>query len=135
MIYLFTDSCAWALLAIRLLVGITFALHGSQKVFGLFGGPGLAGFTNWITTLGLPAMLGYVASFVEFCGGIALALGIMPRLAALLLMPVMVVAIWKVHFKNGFFIQKDGFEYSLNLLILLMILLIAGPGKLVLLAF
>ena len=131
----YLDSCVWALLFIRLLVGTTFALHGSQKVFGLFGGPGLAGFANWITTLGLPAMLGYVAAFVEFCGGIALALGIMPRVAAFLLIPVMLVAIWKVHWRKGFFIQNDGFEYSLNLIILLIVLIIAGPGRLALLAF
>ncbi len=135
MIYLFTDSCAWALLAIRLLVGTTFALHGSQKVLGLFDGPGLAGFAHYITTLGLPAMLGYVAALVEFCCGIALALGILPQLVALLLIPVMVVAIWKVHVRHGFFGQNGGFEYPLNLIILLIVIIIAGPGRLALLSF
>lgn len=132
--YAFTDSCAWTLFVIRLLVGITFALHGSQKVFGLFDGPGLTGFAHYVTTLGLPAILGYCAALIEFFAGMALTLGIMPRIAALLLIPLMFVAIWKVHLRHGFFGYNGGFEYPLNLIILLFVLIIAGPGKFSLLA-
>ena len=132
--YVCTDSCAWALLIIRLLVGTTFALHGSQKVFGLFDGPGLAGFAHYVTTLGLPAILGYSAGLIEFFCGAALTLGILPRIAAFLLIFIMLVAIWKVHLRHGFFGQNGGFEYPLNLIILLIVIIIAGPGKLSLLA-
>ena len=124
------DSCAWALFIIRLLVGITFVFHGLQMVFGAFGGQGLKGFAQYVTTtLGFPAFLAYCAAFIELIGGALLVLGIASEVAALLLIPVMLVAIVKVHSHNGFFVQNGGCEYPLNLLILLVVIIIAGPGK------
>ncbi len=125
----FNDTCAWALLIIRLLVGITFVLHGSQKVFGLFGGPGLSRFAEYITTLGFPGVLGYCAAFTELIGGVLLVFGIVPKIAAFFLILVMLVALWKVHLHRGLFIQNGGYEYVLNLIILLIVIIIAGPGK------
>ena len=124
------NTCfSWALLIDRLLVGITFVLHGSQKVFGWFGGSGIEGFANFCASLGFPKFLGYAAAFFEFFGGLMIACGVIPEIAAALLIPVMVVALISVHAKNGFFIQNGGYEYALNLLVLLVVIIIAGAGE------
>ena len=119
----------WALFLVRILLGTTFILHGSQKVLGLFGGPGLAGFSTFVASLGYPAWLGYPAAFFEFFGGILLLLGIAPELGALAVIPVMVVAIASVHGKNGYFGQNGGYEYPLNLMILALVVIIGGAGE------
>lgn len=128
---LFAPYAPYALSIVRLLVGITFTLHGSQKVFGFFGGSGLEGFANYISSaFKFPGILGYIAAFIEFGGGILLILGLFTQYAALAIMPVMLVAFFGVHFKNGYFAQNGGFEYVLNLLVLLFVLIIGNSDKL-----
>lgn len=106
-------SCPeYASFVLRLVVGITFFMHGSQKVFGAFGGGGIGGVANFLTQLGFPApeLMAYLLSFTELIGGIAVFLGVATQLFALLLAFTMGVAIFTVHFKNGFF-APGGFEY------------------------
>lgn len=119
---------SYALLLVRLVVGSVFMLHGLQKVFGLFGGPGLTGFATWIASMGVPAFLGYAAALVELASGIMIFFGIATELGAVLVIPLMKVAIYLVHWKNGYFIQNEGYEYALNLLLLAVALIIGGPG-------
>ncbi len=121
----------WALLMVRLVVGSIFILHGSQKVFGWFGGPGLQGFANWTASLGVPTILGYLAAFAEFIGGIMIFFGIFPALGAAMIIPVMLGAVFLVHWKGGYFIQNNGFEYPFNLILLLVAIIIGGGGKFV----
>lgn len=125
------EQQAWALFLVRLVLGYTFFLHGSQKVLGLFGGPGLSGFVTWTVGLGVPSWLAYLAAFFEFIGGILLFTGIVPEVGALLVIAVMIGAINLVHWKNGFFIQNSGmgFEYTLNLVLFAIASIIGGPGK------
>ncbi len=119
-------SCAqWALTITRVMLGIVFIAHGSQKVLGAFGGPGLTGFVAWTSKLGIPFYLGYLAAFGEFVGGILLLLGVYTELGALMVMPVMLGAVLLVHWANGFFIQNNGFEYPLSLFVFLR----AANGK------
>ena len=108
----------WATLILRLTVGITFFLHGSQKVFGAFGGGGLAGTAGFLSQLGfpMPEVMAYVLGFTEFLGGLGLLLGLGTRLFAALLAFTMTVAIFTVHLKNGFFASQGGFEYPFVLL-------------------
>lgn len=119
----------YALLIVRLLLGTTFILHGSQKVFGLFGGPGLSGYVGWMSTLNVHPILSYSAALFELVGGLMVFLGIAAEIGAALIVPVMVGAIVLVHWPHGFFIQNNGFEYSLNLLLLAMTIIIGGPGR------
>lgn len=123
---------AWALLILRLLLGSTFILHGSQKVLGLFDGPGLTGFAAAVSKTGAPAALAYLAAFFEFIGGWLVLLGIAAEIGALMIAPVMLVAIAAVHWKHGYFSQKQGFEYPFNLLLVAIALILGGPGKLAL---
>lgn len=125
-----------AILLVRLALGVIFVMHGSQKVLGLFGGEGLqVTVQNFQTHLGIPPVFGYVASFTEFFGGIALILGLLTRLAALGIGFTMVIAAVRVHLANGFFVnwsceagKGHGFEYNLALLTMAIALLLTGGG-------
>lgn len=124
-----TDRAEWALTILRLTLGIIFIAHGGQKVLGLFGGPGLAGFVHWAAGLGISAPLAYLAAFAELIGGLLLFFGIAAELGALMTIPVMIGAIIYVHWPHGFFIQNGGFEYVLSLILGAVAIIVGGPGK------
>lgn len=112
-----------SLLLLRVIVGVIFAAHGAQKLFGVFGGPGLADVVEKMGPLGYPVTIG------EFFGGLGLVVGFLCRFSAASLIVIMIGAIAMVHGKNGFFLSDGGFEYNLALIGLLAPILIAGPGK------
>jgi putative oxidoreductase len=111
-----------SLLILRVIVGVIFAIHGSQKLFGAFDGPGLA---KVVEGLG---PIGYLVTIGEFFGGLGLIVGFLCRFSAASLIVIMIGAIQMVHWKNGFF-APTGFEYNLALIGLLAPILIAGPGR------
>ena len=109
----------YALLIIRMAAGLFMAAHGAQKVFGAFGGPGIAKWHGAVGSMGFaqPRVMGTLAAFTELFGGIAFAAGLyLPFVGAMLVID-MAVAIAKVHGPKGFFVQGGGYEYSLLLLI------------------
>src|SRR5438876_10914788 len=112
-----------SLLIVRLAVGVIFAAHGSQKLLGAFGGPGLGKIVEMM------GPIGYLVTIGEFFGGLGLIVGFLTRLSAASLIVIMLGAIATVHVKNGFFLDKQGFEYNLALIGLLLPTLIAGPGR------
>jgi putative oxidoreductase len=120
-----------SLLLVRVIVGVIFAAHGAQKLFGAFDGPGLAGLVEMMGPLGYPVTIG------EFFGGLGLIFGFLCRFSAASLIVIMIGAIALVHGQHGFFLGRDpsdqlataGFEYNLALIGLLAPILIAGPGR------
>ncbi len=120
-----------ALLLLRLALGSIMWAHGAQKLLGLFGGSGPQGIVGLTRSLGLPYQLGWLVIAIEFFGGIAVVLGVLSRLAALGFAVEMVVAIAKVHWTNGFFLQpnKPGFEYPMVLCVVALVLFLTGPGS------
>ena len=116
-----------SLLLMRLVVGVIFAAHGAQKLFGAFGGPGLEAITaeppNGMGLLGYPVSIG------EFFGGIGLIVGFLTRFSAVALIVIMIGAIYLVHGQHGFFLSNQGFEYNLALMGLLVPILLCGPGR------
>jgi putative oxidoreductase len=118
-------------LILRSLVGVVFLAHGSQKLFGAFGGPGLEGTGKMFEQIGLASGQTWatVVGTIEFFGGMALIIGFLTRYAALLLSAVMVVAIFAVHLPNGFF-MPTGVEFAFALLAATLTLLVGGPGPL-----
>ncbi len=82
-----------AVLALRLAAGVIFIVHGYGKLFG--NAPGMKMFTGMVAGLHFPAptLFAYLAALSEFCGGIALVLGVFPQIAAASLMVVMLVAL------------------------------------------
>jgi putative oxidoreductase len=121
-----------AVLILRLFLGFAFMMHGSQKLLGAFGGPGIAGVAGMLTKLGLePAqILAWVLSITEFVGGVCLVLGFLTRFWAAGLVIDMGVAIAKIHMPNGFFASKNGFELPLAFGVMALVILLTGPGSL-----
>jgi putative oxidoreductase len=118
-------------LALRLPLGIIFAAHGAQKLFGWFGGYGLEGTGQWMESIGLGpgVLMAALSGSAEFFGGLALILGLLTRPAALVLAGTMVVAILTVHISNGLFMSNNGYEFGLALLAGAVSLLISGGGR------
>jgi putative oxidoreductase len=117
----------WALLVVRVALGIIFMAHGSQKLFGAFGGPGLSGAMG-PQGPGGGGSVGLLVAIAEFFGGLGVFVGVLSRFSAAALIVVMIGAIALVTGKNGFFAQTKGFEYNLALIGLSAAVLIAGPG-------
>src|SRR5712692_8661903 len=121
---LFGTFASTSLLIVRVVLGVIFFAHGAQKVFGWFGGPGLRGVIGYFRqSLGVPAPLSVLAAFTECFGGLAMIVGLLVRPAAIGLIFVMLVAIAKVHWAHGFFLnwsfvfkQKTAYEMNLALL-------------------
>ena len=125
-----TDNGA-AALALRLPVGVIFAAHGAQKLFGWFGGYGLEGTGQFFGSIGLTPgyLLALLAGLVEFFGGLALVLGVLVRPAAAGLAAAMLIAVFAVHWSKGFFASSGGYEYALALLAASVALLLSGAGR------
>ena len=121
----------WSPLALRLAAGVIFAAHGAQKLFGWFGGPGLAGVGQWMESIGLAPgyLMALLAGSGEFFGGLALLLGLLVRPAALVLAVVSLVAIFTVHLDKGLFMSNNGYEFALALLAVSASLAIGGAGR------
>jgi len=119
-------------LLLRVPVGIILAAHGSQKLFGWFGGYGLAGTGQWMASIGLnPGVpMAFLAGSAEFFGGLALLLGLLVRPAAAVLAFTLLVAIFSVHVTKGLFLANGGYEYALALLAVVASLLASGAGRL-----
>jgi len=103
------------LLLLRLVFGIVMAAHGSQKLFGWFGGHGIAGTGGFFESLGFrPGKLfATAAGLGEFFGGLLIAAGFLGPVGPALVLSVMTVASISVHWKNGLFAQNNGFEVPL----------------------
>jgi len=106
--------------------------HGSQKLFGWFGGYGLAGVAQWMESIGLAPgyLMALMAGSAEFFGGLALVIGLLVRPASAVLAITMLVAIFSVHIGNGFFMANNGYEFALALLAATLALLVEGAGRL-----
>ena len=103
------------MLLARLVFGSLMAAHGAQKLFGWFGGYGIAGTGGFFESLGFrPGRLfAAAAGFTELTGGALLALGLLGPLGPAMIVAVMVVAIATVHWQHGVFAQNNGMELPL----------------------
>ena len=130
------DQLSLALFLLRLILGVVFFAHGVQKVFGWFGGYGLAGTVGYFkNTVKVPALAAYLGPFIELLGGIALLFGLFTKFAALGIFIMMLVATLKVHLPAGFFLNSGkadkpgvGYEYTLTLAVISLVLTLLGGG-------
>lgn len=133
----FGTYASWSHLVVRLGLGIVFFAHGAQKTFGWFGGHGLSATIGGFRQMNIPPAATVLAAFIECFGGLALILGLLARPVALALILVMLVAIVKVHGRNGFFLnfamtpgKGHGYEFNLALIAMALSILIGGAGAL-----
>jgi putative oxidoreductase len=117
------------LLLARLVLGLLMAAHGSQKLFGWFGGPGLVKAAGFFEGLGFrPGRLfATTAALTEFVSGLLLAIGLFEPIAAALMVSVMIVAA-SVHWSNGLLVTSNGIEVPLLYGALGVSLALTGPG-------
>ncbi len=120
------------LLVIRVLFGLPMAAHGSQKLFGWFGGYGLKGTGGFFENLGFrPGHLFVVsASLCELAGGLLLALGLITPIGGALVLISMLVAMAAVHWPKGFFATNSGIEVPFLYATVAMGVAISGAGAL-----
>jgi putative oxidoreductase len=121
----------------RVVLGALFFIHGDQLMLGWFGGYGLNGSLQFFSQqLGIPVAFSFLAICAEFFGGLLLIAGLMGRAAALAIICTMAVAVAKVHWQFGLFMnwfgtQKgEGFEYHLLTITLGLVILLKGSGAL-----
>jgi putative oxidoreductase len=119
------------LLILRLVMGLTLASHGAQKLFGSFGGPGVAGTSGMFGKLGYrwPVAMAYLAGAAELFGGLLFAAGLLTPFAALALIVVMLNAVITVHWSKGFFATAGGYEYNLAIMAIAAAVAALGPGR------
>lgn len=123
-----------ATLLIRVALGVVIFAHGAQKVFGWWGGYGLAGTMGYFQSIGIPALFGALAIGADFLGALGVITGLLSRVAALGILCNMVVATALVHWPNGFFMnwtgqQKgEGFELHILAAAMALYVIIKGGG-------
>jgi putative oxidoreductase len=128
-----TDGRAVGLI-LRLTLAVVISPHGTQKVFGWFGGDGFKNTLQVFTSSGIPTGFALLAIAAGFLGPLGLAVGFLTRVAAFGVACVMLVAIVTVHRPHGFFMNwsgtqpGEGFEYHLLVLGIAIVLIIVGGG-------
>jgi putative oxidoreductase len=121
---------AYGILFLRVIVGLVLAAHGTQKLFGWWGGHGIRGTGGFFAGLRfrMPMQMAVLAGMGE-TSGVLLALGLVTPFAALLMASTMVVAVGSVHIKNGLFVGNGGYEYNLVLATVAVAVAATGPGR------
>jgi len=119
------------ILVIRVVFGLIFAAHGAQKLFGWFGGYGIAGTGGWLESVGYRPgrTFATLLGLTEFVAGLLLALGLLGTVGPALIVAVMIVAMITVHWKNAFFVSTNGVEHPLMFAIAAIGLALIGPGQ------
>lgn len=121
---------------LRLVLGIVFFAHGSQKMLGWFGGYGFHGTMGFFTNdMHIPVALAALAIFAEFFGALGLITGLLGRVAAFGIFCVMLVAVVMIHSHVGFFMNwngvtppAEGYEYHLLAMAMALAVMIKGSG-------
>ena len=123
-------TLGFGLLLVRLVFGLAMAAHGAQKLFGWFGGYGLAGTGGFFEGLGFRPgkRFALAAGLSEFGGGLLVALGLLGPVGPALIVSVMLVGMVTVHLKNPFFASSNGIELPLLYSATAVALALTGPG-------
>lgn len=118
------------LLVARLVLGLLMAAHGAQKLFGWFGGPGLAGTAGFFESLGFrPGRLfATAAALGEVGSGLLVTFGLFGPIGPALMLSVMIVAA-SIHWPNGVFAMNNGYEVPLLYAAGAATLALTGPGR------
>jgi putative oxidoreductase len=118
------------LLLIRIVLGLTFAAHGAQKLFGWFGGQGLDKTAEFFESVGVKPgkTMGVLGGLGELAGGLLFAIGFLTPLSALLITITMLVAIFTAHAGKGYWNANNGWEYNFLIIVTAIGVACIGPG-------
>ena len=118
------------LLVLRVVLGLSLAAHGTQKLFGWFGGYGIAGTGGWLESIGLKPgkPLAFLAGAGEFFGGLALAVGFLTPVAGVTVALVLFVSIVTAHKGKGFWNTNGGSEFPILIIASGLALALTGAG-------
>lgn len=133
---LLTTEYDLSALVLRVVLGGVMFAHGAQKLFGIWGGHGMEWTVEaWIQWWGMPELLTYAVIFIESLGAILLVFGVLTRIWAFLIGVVMLVAVYLVHLRWGFYMNwyaeaqtGEGFEYHILVMAIVVTLLLKGGG-------
>jgi len=127
-----TTTADVGLLLLRLGVGLPFALHGTQKLFGWFGGGGRRGSADWFASLGFGdgRAATWMAGGGELLGGLGLAVGLLTPLSAAAIAGTMTTAAFVNNAEHGFWSAVKGWELNGYLIVVALAVAVAGPGRL-----
>jgi len=134
--WLFETDDSFAYVVLRAGLAVTFFMHGTQHIFGWWGGRGAAGMVkNWHEKYGNPKILCWLALFIEAAGVVSMVTGFLVRPAAFGLAAFMLMAIKESHWEWGFFLNQgpgkgSGIEYCLALMLMAIALVFGGAGAL-----
>lgn len=119
-------------LFLRIALGLIMMGHGSQKLFGAFGGGGLSQTAGFFDQIGIVpgTFWATIVAVVETFGGLLVFIGLLTRVAGLLIAITMLVALVWVHLPNGFVLSNRGIEFTLALSCMAMALVVVGGGAL-----
>ena len=125
-----TATFSVGLLVARVVIGLMMAAHGSQKLFGWFGGHGLTGTAGFFDSIGFRPgrFFATLAAGTEVTSGLLVALGLFGPVGPALMISVMIVAAASMHWKNGVFAANNGIEVPLLYGVVAATLLLTGPG-------
>ena len=131
-----TVSISLGLLVLRLVVGLTVAAHGAQKLFGWWGGQGLSSFKNSLSDVGYQHadILAYVSAGGELTAGVLLVLGLFTPIAAagalaFLINGLLATVSARPHTHTFTYFLPDGHEYQISLIVMAAAVTLAGPGR------
>ncbi len=118
-----------AFLVLRVVVGLLIAGHGAQKVFGWFGGHGMAGFSGWLHSMGFRpvALWSWMGALAELGGGVLLTVGLFSPLGSIAISSSMLTAIARAHWPK-IWNTDHGFELPLTYLVVALVVATTGPG-------
>ena len=126
----------YAILVVRVVLGLVMLPHGLQKVFGWFGGYGFSGTLAGFQQMGIPKPVTVLVILAESVGAVGLIVGFLGRFMAFSVFAVMLGAVLMVHGQNGFFMNwtgkgaGEGFEYHLLVMAMALAVMIRGSGAL-----
>src|SRR5438270_633733 len=119
------------LLIARVVLGLLMAGHGAQKLFGWFGGYGLAGTSGFFETIGFRPgrFFATVAAVGEVVSGLLIALGLFGPIGPAIMLAVMIVAAVSVHWQHGIWATANGIELPLLYGTAAVVFVLTGPGR------
>jgi putative oxidoreductase len=118
------------LLLLRAVTGLMMAAHGSQKLFGWFGGYGIPATSGFFETIGFRPgrVFAVTAASAEFFGGLLIAVGFLGPIGPAVVLATMIVAAVSVHWQYGLFATTNGIELPLLYGAIVAALALTGPG-------